>query len=195
MFIGTIGQAWTNNTKIQKFMKEHNMDHWSKLQAYFFWKMEEVIRGMDKIMYGWQVLGFWFNYFYYQDTLTSLLPKQVVQTWTGKVTDWLISVGRPQIYSKRLFLDLTEYPIDYYNEEIPSHESVLGGEACMWSEYVETGSLSSFALNGQKLWHLEFGQVLLDLRNYSGLHIRRIGMSYTGEQTIYCSYLMTLKSV
>jgi hexosaminidase len=126
------GNAWTYNPNILKFMNDHKMQNdWHKLQGYFFSKMDEVIRGMDKIMYGWQ------------ESITPLLPKQLIQAWMGTETDWLISAGRPQIYSRGLYLDWTKYPIDYYNEEIPSHQSVLGGEACMWSEYVETETLAS----------------------------------------------------
>ncbi|XP_058807710.1 chitooligosaccharidolytic beta-N-acetylglucosaminidase [Phymastichus coffea] len=95
--------------------------------------------------------------------------KFVVQTWVEADKDLnarLLDLGYQLIVSTKdaWYLDhgfwgSTKYHSwrDAYNNRIPQHQGVLGGEACMWGEYVASGSLDArvwprAAAVAERLW-------------------------------------------
>lgn len=137
------GHEWDTNPKIQAFMHAHGMKTNQDLQAYFNQRIEKILSKHHKIMMGWD------------EVLRPDLPKKVVvQSWRGQES--LANAAR-QGYSGLLsfgyYLDLMwpaarHYAIDPMSGEAaslnPQEKSrVLGGEACMWSEWVTPENIDS----------------------------------------------------
>lgn len=107
-------------------------------------------------------------------TKTYLLNKglfcsYIIQTWTKTTTDLperLLQLGYQLIISTKnaWYLDHGFWgTTPYYNwrtvyqNTLPDHPNVLGGEACMWGEYVDGNSLDfkvwpRTAAVGERLW-------------------------------------------
>ena len=137
------GHEWGTNPKIQTFMHAHGMKTNQDLQAYFNQRIEKILSKHHKIMMGWD------------EVLRPDLPKNVVvQSWRGQES--LANAAR-QGYSGLLsfgyYLDLMwpaarHYAIDPMSGDAaslnPQEKSrILGGEACMWSEWVSPENIDS----------------------------------------------------
>jgi len=137
------GHEWDTNPKIQVFMHAHGMKANQDLQAYFNQRIEKILSKHHKIMMGWD------------EVLRQDLPKNVVvQSWRGQES--LANAAR-QGYSGLLsfgyYLDLMwpaaqHYAVDPMSGVAaslgPQEKSrILGGEACMWSEWVTPENIDS----------------------------------------------------
>jgi hexosaminidase len=137
------GKQWDANPKIQAFMRAHGLKNNQDLQAYFNQRVEKIVSKHGKIMIGWD------------EILHPDLPKTiVVQSWRGQ--DSLAQAaqqGYRGILSYGYYLDLMwpaarHYAIDPMsgaaaNLSPDQAERILGGEACMWTEYVSPENLDS----------------------------------------------------
>jgi hexosaminidase len=129
------GKEWDANPKIQAFMKAHNLKDNNALQHYFNEHVEKILEKHHKTLVGWD------------EILAPGLPKDsVVQSWRGQ--DSLaeaIKLGYRGLLSFGYYLDLMHPASAHYgiepiakNAALLSDEEkkrILGGEACMWSEY------------------------------------------------------------
>jgi hexosaminidase len=137
------GKEWEANPKIQAFMREHGMKNKQDLQAYFNQRLQKIVSKHHKIMVGWD------------EVLHPDLPKTVVvQSWRGQES--LASSAR-QGYRGMLsfgyYLDLMWPAARHYAVEPLSGEGatlnpdekarILGGESCMWSEFVTPENIDS----------------------------------------------------
>ena len=137
------GHQWDANPKIQAFIHAHGMKNNRDLQAYFNERLQKILSKHHKIMMGWD------------EVLHPDLPKTVVvQSWRGQQS---LAAAAQQGYSGLLsfgyYLDLMwpvsrHYAVDpmsgaagSLNPEEKSH--ILGGEACMWSEWVTPENIDS----------------------------------------------------
>ena len=137
------GHQWDANPKIQAFIHAHGMKNNRDLQAYFNERLQKILSKHHKIMMGWD------------EVLHPDLPKTVVvQSWRGQQS---LATAAQQGYSGLLsfgyYLDLMwpvsrHYAVDpmsgaagSLNPEEKSH--ILGGEACMWSEWVTPENIDS----------------------------------------------------
>lgn len=153
------GKEWDANPKIQAFMREHSMKNKQDLQAYFNQRLQKIVTKHHKIMVGWD------------EVLHPDLPKSVVvQSWRGQES--LASSAR-QGYRGMLsfgyYLDLMWPAARHYAVEPLSGEGatlnadeqarILGGESCMWSEFVTPENIDSRiwprnAAVAERLWSL-----------------------------------------
>lgn len=129
------GVEWKNNPRIQAFMREHGLKNTEALQAYFNQRLLPILQKHGKKMIGWD------------EILTPGLPKDVaVESWRGFQS---LAAGAKQGYSGILaagyYLDHADPASTYYrvdpvpagNDLTPEEAArILGGEACIWSEYV-----------------------------------------------------------
>ncbi|HEY6768877.1 MAG TPA: family 20 glycosylhydrolase [Candidatus Sulfotelmatobacter sp.] len=130
------GKQWDANPKIQSFIHAHGMKNNQDLQAYFNQHLQKIVSKHHKIMIGWD------------EILHPDLPKSiVVQSWRGQQS---LAVAAKQGYSGLLsfgyYLDLMWSAARHYAIEPISGDAaaltaeektrILGGEACMWAEYV-----------------------------------------------------------
>jgi len=151
------GKPWDENPKIQEFMHSHGMKTNQDLQAYFNQHLERILDKHHKIMMGWD------------EILRPDLPKTiVVQSWRGQES---LAAAARQGYSGLLsfgyYLDLMwpaarHYAVDPMSGPASSLDSeekkrILGGEACMWGEWISPENLDSrvwprTAAVAERLW-------------------------------------------
>jgi hexosaminidase len=136
------GKDWLGNSEIVRFMHQHNMKKTSELQAYFNARVQKVLLKHQRRMVGWDEI--------LQPDLSSDV---VVQNWHG--IEFLVDSARQGhrgILSKPFYLDHNYSAADMYAADpIPSADKltpaqeklILGGEACMWGEQVDSSTAES----------------------------------------------------
>jgi hexosaminidase len=136
-------KPWDSNPKIQQFIRAHGMKDNRDLQAYFNQRLLKIVSKHGKTMMGWD------------EILHPNLPKNiVVQSWRGQ--DSLAESARQghgTLLSYGYYLDLMwpaarHYAIDPMTggaATLTSEEQkrILGGEACMWAEYITPETVDS----------------------------------------------------
>ncbi|HVP45446.1 MAG TPA: family 20 glycosylhydrolase, partial [Bryobacteraceae bacterium] len=130
------GKQWDRNPSIQAFMREHGLKDNVALQAYFNTRLQPIVTTHGKKVIGWD------------EIFAPSLPKDiVVQSWRGqKSLADAARLGYMGILSAGYYLDLMHSAEFHYSVDPAEKESagltaeqkarILGGEACMWSEYV-----------------------------------------------------------
>jgi hexosaminidase len=138
-------KPWDSNPKIQEFIRAHGMKNNRDLQAYFNQRLQKIVTKHGKIMMGWD------------EVLHPDLPKTVlVESWRGQ--DSLAEAakrGHRGLLSYGYYLDLNwpaerHYAVDPMTmtsgaAALTAEEQtrILGGEACMWSEFVTPETIDS----------------------------------------------------
>jgi hexosaminidase len=137
------GKEWDANPKIQEFKKAHGLKSNEELQSYFNKRLEPIIAKHGKSMVGWD------------EVLDPTLPKDIViQSWRGP--DGLAAAAKQgfrALLSNGYYLDLgwsaaRHYAVDPMggaaaNLTDEQKARILGGESCMWSEYVNAENIDS----------------------------------------------------
>jgi hexosaminidase len=137
------GKQWDRNPRIQAFMRRRGMKGNHDLQAYFNRRILAIVRQHGKKMIGWD------------EILHPELPKDiVVQSWRGqKSLAEAARQGYMGILSFGYYLDHIlpasfHYKVDPMEGETAGlteeqKSRILGGEACMWAEYVTPENVDS----------------------------------------------------
>jgi hexosaminidase len=154
------GKEWDANPNIQAFMRAHGLRDNKDLQGYFNERVQKIVSKHGKTMVGWD------------EIMRPDLPKDVVvQAWReeSSVPDE-VKQGFRGLRSEGYYLDLNwpasrHYAIDPMSgaeaKLTPDEKKrVLGGEACMWSEYVSPENIDSriwprTAAVAERLWSPE----------------------------------------
>ena len=151
------GKSWDENPKIQEFIHSQGMKSNQDLQAYFNQRLLKILSKHHKVMMGWD------------EILRPDLPKSiVVQSWRGQES---LAAAAQQGYSGLLsfgyYLDLMwpaarHYAVDPMSGAAanlsPDQKShILGGEACMWGEWISPENIDSriwprTAAIAERLW-------------------------------------------
>jgi len=130
------GKAWDANPKIQEFKKAHNYKSNDELQTYFSQRVQKLVNKHGKAAIGWD------------EIFVPGAPKDIViHSWRGsKALAAAAKEGYQGILSNGYYIDLMwsaarHYAVDPLSGEAadltPEQKKlVLGGEATMWSEYV-----------------------------------------------------------
>ncbi|MFB3828812.1 MAG: beta-N-acetylhexosaminidase [Bryobacteraceae bacterium] len=130
------GKQWNANPRIVEFKSRRGMQSNADLQAYFTRRVQEIVKKHGKRMVGWD------------EILHPDLPREiVVHSWRGqKSLAQAASRGFSGLLSNGYYLDLMHpaarhYAVDPINKETGGLSAdergrILGGEACMWAEYV-----------------------------------------------------------
>jgi hexosaminidase len=150
-------KEWTSNARIMQFAKDHNLDGAPGLQAYFNQRISKILDKYSKIMIGWD------------EVLSPALPTAtVIQSWRGNqaLAD-AAKAGHRGILSWGYYLDHLSpasyhYGIDPFGgpaAQLPPDAAarILGGEACMWAEYVNAETVDSrvwprMAVIAERFW-------------------------------------------
>ncbi|HZB43852.1 MAG TPA: family 20 glycosylhydrolase [Pyrinomonadaceae bacterium] len=196
------GKHWRLNPRIQAFMKLKGLADKHALQAYFNQRVSRIVAKHGKKVVGWD------------EILHPELPRDiVVQSWRGpqslaegarKGYQGILSNG---YYLDHLLPAATHYLVDPLPEGsgLSAEEAarVLGGEACMWGEYVGPENIDSrvwprLAAIAERFWSprevrdvedmyrrletigVRLEEVGLTHRSYSGRMLRRLA---GGEET------------
>lgn len=155
------GKQWDRNPRIQAFMRAHGFKSKQELQAYFNRRLEKILRKHGKTMVGWD------------EIMQPGIPKDIViQTWREEVPSPVLAAkqGFRGLMSYGYYLDLMRpawqhYAVDPLGNPPASltpeeQQQILGGEACMWTEYVSPDNLDSrlwprLAAIAERLWSPE----------------------------------------
>lgn len=151
------GKAWDANPKIQEFKKAHGYKSNEELQAYFSQRVQKLVTKHGKAAIGWD------------EIFVPGAPKDIViHSWRGP--DSLAAAakqGYRGILSNGYYIDLMwsaarHYAVDPLGgaaaDLTPEQKQlVLGGEATMWSEYVNWENIDSriwprTAAIAERLW-------------------------------------------
>jgi len=151
------GKQWSSNLAIRDFMRLHGMKSNEELQTYFVQRVQKIVSKHGKTMLGWdEVLG--------PGSPNSI----VIQSWRGQ--DSLATAakqGYRGLLSYGYYLDLNwsaarHYEVDPLaasaaNLSPEEKKRILGGEACIWSEYVGPENIDSrvwprAAAVAERLW-------------------------------------------
>lgn len=137
------GKQWDANRQIQQFMRARGLKDNAALQAFFNKRLQPLVEKHGKSMIGWD------------EILDPSLPKDItIHSWRG--TTGLAAAakqGYRAILSNGYYLDLgwpaaRHYAVDPLggdaaNLSADEQKRILGGEACMWSEYVNAENIDS----------------------------------------------------
>jgi hexosaminidase len=137
------GKQWDANPKIQAFMKSHDLKNNEALQAYFSGRVQKLVTKHGKSVVGWD------------EVFIPGVPKDIViQSWRGQASlAQAAAQGYHGILSNGYYLDLgwstaRHYAVDPMggaaaNLTPEQQKLILGGESCMWSEYVNAENIDS----------------------------------------------------
>jgi hexosaminidase len=149
-------RQWNANPAILDFMYGQGLNDAADLQAYFNRRVNEILARHGKRMVGWD------------EILRPELPKSiVVQSWRGaRSLAEAARLGYDGILSDGYYLDhMFTAAFHYLNDPLPAdtplppeaRAHVLGGEACMWGEFVGPETIDSrvwprTAAIAERLW-------------------------------------------
>jgi hexosaminidase len=130
---------WEHSASIHAFARAQNLATSRDLAAYFTGRVQKLLQKHGKIMIGWdEVLN------------AGLGADTVIQSWRGQASLAEAAVkGYRSVLSFGYYLDHLKpvrehYRVDPWDGLTPEQASgVLGGEACMWSEYVSAETVDS----------------------------------------------------
>jgi hexosaminidase len=137
------GKEWDANPKIQAFKKAHDLKNNDALQAYFSGRVQKLVVKHGKAVIGWD------------EVLVEGVPKDIViQSWRGQAAlAKAAKQGYRGILSNGYYLDLgwpaaRHYAVDPMSGEAATlspeeKQRILGGESCMWAEYVNPENVDS----------------------------------------------------
>ena len=136
------GKHWDRSARVQEFKRAQGLADNHAVQAHFNRRVSAILVKHGKKMAGWE------------EILHPDLPKDIViQSWRGpKPLADAARQGRTGILSHGYYLDYIHTAAQHYLvDPLPADAGltadqarlVLGGEACMWSEYVGPETIES----------------------------------------------------
>ena len=151
------GKQWDANPKIQAFMRAHQIKNNQELQQYFTVRVQKIVAKHHKFMVGWdEILG------------PGMSKDIVIQSWRGQAS---LAAAAKQGYrgllSSGYYLDHMQTAAQYYAVDPMSGDAanlgadeksrILGGEACMWAEFITPDNIDSriwprTAAVAERLW-------------------------------------------
>ena len=137
------GKDWSTDRNVQHFMKQKGLTDKKEVQAYFNWKIEEIItQNHGKKIVGWDEI--------YEPGLSKNI---IIQSWQGENTlEEAAENDFKVILSKGYYLDKLYSAWHYYlKDPIPVSKrdnkgylkNIMGGEACMWTELVDSNTINT----------------------------------------------------
>ncbi len=150
------GVEWNTNPKISAFKQAQGIKDNAGLQSYFNDGLAQILRRHQKKMIGWEEI-----------LHPGLSDDAIVQSWRGAGSLTAAArAGHLSILSRGYYLDYPRAPADLYRIDplagiaglTPEEKArVLGGEACMWSEFVTPENIDSriwpaAAAIAERLW-------------------------------------------
>ncbi len=151
------GKQWNASPRIQAFMKQRGWTDNHALQAYFNQRVQGILKKHGKRMMGWD------------EIFHPSLPKDIlIHSWRGqKSLAASARQGYQGILSFGYYLDHMQTAAFHYQVDpmagdaaalTPEEQArILGGEACMWAEYVTPETIDSriwprAAAVAERLW-------------------------------------------
>lgn len=191
--------CWRSNPDIQKFMEQHSFGQdFSKLESFYIQRLLEIVTGTKKGYIIWQEVF---------DNGVKLKPDTVVHVWIGghsseemaKVT----AAGYTTILSAPWYLDYISYAQDWqkyykvepltFNGTEAQKKLVIGGEACLWGEYVDATNLTPrlwprASAVAERLWSAKDVTDISDAYNRLSVHRCRMVERGIPAEPLFSSY-------
>ncbi|XP_027376119.1 beta-hexosaminidase subunit beta-like [Bos indicus] len=193
--------CWKSNPAVLRFMRNKRFGKIEKLQSFYMQMVLDMISAMKKRSVVWQEV---------YDDEGELTPGTVVQVWKKQNFPMKLSqvtaAGFPVILSAPWYLDLISYGEDwrqYYSVKplnfagTPEQKQlVIGGEACIWGEYVDATNLTPrlwprASAVGERLWsHQEVTDLDDAYRRLTRHRCRMVGRGIAAQPlfTGYCEH-------
>ena len=150
-------RQWRESDSIQAFARRHRFATSQDLHAYFNQRVEQLVKKHGKIMIGWdEVLH------------PGLGSDTIIQSWRGQQSladaarkgyRGVLSFGYYLDHLKTAAFHYQNDPLDGDARELNAEQAsrILGGEACMWTEYVSPETVDSriwprAAAIAERLW-------------------------------------------
>jgi hexosaminidase len=138
---------WNSSSSVQAWAKSKGLDTPSEIQAAFNRRVQQILAKYGKTMIGWD------------EVFDPALPREtVIQSWRGPgaLAD-AARHGYRGILSFGYYLDHLKPASAHYAVDPGGDPHTLGGEACMWSEYVNPETVDSriwprTAAIAERLW-------------------------------------------
>lgn len=150
-------ECWKSNPNITEWMQANNMTEYSQLQAYYTSRLLKIADGLEKKVTVWQdvfdngvVLDKSAQIQVWKDTKT--LPEH--KPWHVYLND-ITRSGYRAILSSPWYLNFVSYgyaewygyyevePMRNFDGDDEQAKLLIGGEACLWSEYVDGANLDA----------------------------------------------------
>jgi hexosaminidase len=179
------GKQWNASPSVQIFMNKHGMKTNNDVQTYFNGRIAKILAKHGKKMVGWD------------EIMNPDLPKNiVVQSWRGPESLLAsANAGYGGILSWGCYLDLIQPAVKHYLvDPIPADAVVtaegrahlLGGEACMWSEFVTPETIDSriwprLLAVAERLWSPQTVRDIADLyrrMDSESLRLEELGLTH-----------------
>jgi hexosaminidase len=132
-------KQWKASAAIQAFAKQHKLATSEQIQTYFNQRVQALLQKHGKVMVGWDEVF-----------APGLAKDAVIQSWRGAASlTAAAKQGYRGILSSGYYLDYLKPASEHYAvdplEGVPKEAAsqILGGEACMWAEYVSPETVDS----------------------------------------------------
>jgi hexosaminidase len=132
-------KQWKASPSIQAFAKQHGLATSEQIQTYFNQRVQALLQKHGKVMVGWDEVF-----------APGLARDAVIQSWRGAASlAAAAKQGYRGILSSGYYLDHLKPASFHYAVDplagVPEEAAsrILGGEACMWSEYVSPETVDS----------------------------------------------------
>jgi hexosaminidase len=183
------GKQWNANAKIRLFKARKHLKNNGDLQAYFNQRLGKILTKHGKRMIGWD------------EILHPALPKSIaIQSWRGlaSLADGARR-GYEGILSHDYYLDQMQPAAFHYATDPISKESanlsdeekarILGGEACMWGEFITPDNIESriwprTAAIAERLWSPQAVQDIPDMYrrlDYANRELDLLGLMHRNK--------------
>ncbi|KAI1304971.1 Beta-hexosaminidase subunit alpha [Halotydeus destructor] len=139
--------CWQSNPNIAKFMQSKGLKTYTDLESYYLQRVVDIVGGLNKSYIVWQEVF---------DNGVKLQPDTVVHVWKDGWLQELADVteaGYSALLSSPWYLNYIHYGPDWmdmytsdpqgFNGTVEQLNKVLGGEACLWTEFVDSSNLIS----------------------------------------------------
>ncbi|XP_064488153.1 beta-hexosaminidase subunit alpha-like isoform X2 [Ornithodoros turicata] len=140
--------CWRSNPNITAFMKQQGMEgNYNQLEQFYVQKVVNLVETLQKSYFVWQEVF---------DNGVQLAEESIIHVWKEPHEDemWQVtSQGFRVLLSSCWYLDYISYGADWkkyylcdpqeFHGSPQQNSLVMGGEACIWGEYVDASNLIS----------------------------------------------------
>ncbi|XP_067885637.1 beta-hexosaminidase subunit beta isoform X2 [Heterodontus francisci] len=155
-------ECWESNPAITQFMQEQGFgSDYKKLESFYIKKVLDIVTANLKGYMVWQEVF---------DNGVKLKPDTIIHVWKGGYQQQMAAVTAAKFHallSSPWYMNVISYGQDWqkiytvepynFNGTAAQKKLVIGGEACLWGEYVDATNLASrlwprASAVGERLW-------------------------------------------